>query len=117
MLKSEKEAAVQELKEKFTRAKTAIVAEFSKLDVATVTNLRKKFREGGVEYRVIKNTLARRAPKGTSRELGSDDFSGPIALALGYTGVVAPANILADVLNDLETIKVRSGVVSRKHID
>ncbi len=50
MLKSEKEAAVQELKEKFARAKTAIVAEFSKLDVATVTNLRKKFREGGVEY-------------------------------------------------------------------
>jgi large subunit ribosomal protein L10 len=117
MLKSEKEAAVQELKEKFTRAKTAIVAEFSKLDVATVTNLRKKFREGGVEYRVIKNTLARRAAKGTSLELVSDDFTGPIALALGYTDVVAPAKILADFLKDLETIKVRSGVVEGKKLD
>ncbi len=117
MLKSEKEAAVQELKEKFARAKTAIVAEFSKLDVATVTNLRKKFREGGVEYRVIKNTLARRAAKGTSLEQVSDDFTGPIALALGYTDVVAPAKILLDFLKDLETIKVRSGVVEGKKID
>jgi len=94
-----------------------VVAEFRKLDVATVTNLRKKFRDGGVEYRVIKNTLARRAAKGTSLEPLSDDFTGPVALALSYGDVVAPAKILTDFAKDLETIRIRSGVVGGKKID
>jgi len=94
-----------------------VVAEFRKLDVATVTNLRKKFRDGGVEYRVIKNTLARRAAKGTSLEPLSDDFTGPVALALSYADVVAPAKILTDFAKDLETIRIRSGVVGGKKID
>lgn len=117
MHKSEKEAVIKELNEKFSRAKSAVVAEFHKLDVATVTNLRKKFRDGGVEYRVIKNTLARRAAKGTSLEPVSDDFAGPVALALSYSDVVAPAKILADFAKDLEAIKIRSGVVEGKRID
>ena len=65
MLKSEKEEVTKELNEKFARAKTVIVTEFRKLDVSTVTKLRKKLRDGGVDYRVLKNTLARRAAKGT----------------------------------------------------
>ena len=55
MQKSEKEQLITELNEKFARAKTAVLAEFSKLDVATVTQLRKKFRDGGVDYKVLKN--------------------------------------------------------------
>ena len=117
MHKSEKEAVIKELNDKFSRAKSAVVAEFRKLDVTAVTNLRRKFREGGVEYRVIKNTLARRAAKGTSLEPLSDDFTGPVALALSYADVVAPAKILTDFAKDLETIKIRSGVVEGKRID
>ena len=67
MHKSEKEVAIKELNEKFARAKSAVLAEFSKLDVAAVTQLRKKCRDGGVEYRVIKNTLAKRAANFTGR--------------------------------------------------
>lgn len=117
MLKSEKEALIKELNEKFSRATAAIVAEFSKLDVETVTRLRKKFREGGVEYKVLKNTLAKRAAKGTSLEQVSSDFVGPTAVALTYSDVVAPAKILTDFVKDLETIKVRSAVVQGKKID
>lgn len=117
MLKSEKEEVIKDLNAKFTRAKSAVVAEFSKLDVETVTRLRKKFREGGVEYKVIKNTLAKRAAKGTSLEQVSDDFTGPVALAISYGDVVAPAKILSDFIKDLETIKVRSAVVDGKKID
>jgi len=117
MLKSEKEAVIKELNEKFAKAKTAIVAEFSKLDVETVNKLRRKFREAGVEYKVLKNTLAKRAAKGTSVEVVSEDFTGPVAVALGYTDVVAPAKVLSDFIKDLETIKVRSAVVDGKKID
>jgi large subunit ribosomal protein L10 len=115
--KSEKEEVIKELTEKFQRAQTAIVAEFSKLDVETVTKLRRKFRESKVEYKVIKNTLARRAAKGTSVEVISDDFTGPVALAISYDDVVAPAKILTEFIKDLETIKIRSAVVQGRKID
>jgi len=115
--KSEKEEMIKELTEKFQRAQTAIVAEFSKLSVETVTKLRRKFREGKVEYKVIKNTLARRAAKGTSLEVISDDFTGPVALAISYEDVAAPAKILTEFIKDLETIKIRSAVVQGRKID
>ena len=117
MLKSEKEQVIQELNQKFGRAKAAILAEFKKVDVATVTNLRKKFRAGKVEYRVLKNTLAKRAAKGTSLEVISDEFKGQVALALSYDDVVAPAKILTEFIKDLEHIKIRSAVVDGKRTD
>ncbi len=117
MQKSEKEQVIKDLNEKFSRAKTAIVAEFIKVDVETVTRLRKKLREGGVEYRVLKNTLAKRAAKGTPLEVVSDDFTGPIAVAMSYGDVIAPAKILSEFIKDKETIKVRSGVIDGKRID
>jgi large subunit ribosomal protein L10 len=117
MQKSEKEAVIKELNDKFARAKTAIAVEFKKLDVETVTKLRKKFRDGGIEYKVLKNTLAKRAAKGTGIEPLSDEFYGPVALAIGYADVVSPAKILTDFVKDLETIKVRGAVIEGKKID
>lgn len=117
MEKSEKEVMIKELNEKFARARTAIVAEFSKLNVETVTRLRKKFRDSGVDYKVLKNTLAKRAAKGTPVEVVSDDFTGPVAIAIGYDDVVVPAKILQEFIKDLETIKVRSAVVEGKKVN
>lgn len=117
MLKSEKEILIKELSDKFTRAKGVIVAEFNKLDVDTVNRLRKKLRDGNVEWKVLKNTLAKRAAKGTSVEKVSDDFVGPVALAISYDDVVAPAKILAAFVKGLETVKIRSGVIQGQKID
>lgn len=117
MLKSEKEEMIKDLSEKFARAKTAVVAEFTKVDVETVTKLRAKLREGKVEYKVLKNTLAKRAAKGTSVEAIAEDFVGPIALAISYDDVVAPAKILSEFIKDMETIKIRSAVVEGKRVD
>jgi large subunit ribosomal protein L10 len=117
MLKSEKEVLIKELSDKFNRATGVILAEFNKLDVETVNNLRKKLREGKVEWKVLKNTLARRAAKGTSVEKISDEFVGPVALAITYDDVVAPAKILSAFVKDLETVKIRSGVIQGQKID
>lgn len=117
MIKSEKEALIKELNEKFSRAQTAIVAEFSKLNVETVTKLRKKFREGKVDYKVLKNTLAKRAAKGTPVEVIAEDFVGPVAVAISYDDVVAPAKILTEFVKDLESIKVRSASVQGKRVN
>ena len=117
MLKSEKEELIKELNEKFAKTKTGIVAEFSKLNVETVTKLRKKLREGKVEYKVLKNTLAKRAAKGTPMEVISGDFTGPVAVVLSYDDVIAPAKILSAFIKDMETIKVRSAVVEGRKVD
>lgn len=117
MLRSEKETLQQELNGKFGRAKTVIVAEFKKLDVDTVNRLRRKLRDGKVEWKVLKNTIARRAAKGTSVETLSDDFIGPVAAAISYDDVIAPAKILTEFIKDLESIKIRSAVVDGKKTD
>jgi large subunit ribosomal protein L10 len=117
VLRSEKEELVKELNAKFARARAAIAVEFGKLSVATVTNLRRKLREGKVEYKVLKNTLAKRAAKGTPLEQVADDFVGPVAVCLGYDDVVAPAKILTDFIKDLETVKVKSAVVEGRRIN
>jgi large subunit ribosomal protein L10 len=117
VLKSEKEELIKELNEKFAKTKTGIVAEFSKLNVETVTKLRTKLREGKVEYKVLKNTLAKRAAKGTPLEVISGDFTGPVAVVLSYDDVIAPAKILSAFIKDMETIKVRSAVVEGRKVD
>jgi large subunit ribosomal protein L10 len=117
VLKSEKEELIKDLNDRFSRAKGVVVAEFNKLNVDTVNRLRKKLRDGKVEWRVLKNTLARRAAKGTSVEKISDDFVGPVAAAITYDDVIAPAKILSEFVKDLETIKIRSGVIQGQKID
>lgn len=117
MIKSEKEALIEELNGKFSRAQAAIVVEFSKLNVEKVTSLRKKLREGGVDYKVLKNTLAKRAAKGTNVELISDEFHGPVAAVLGYDDVVTPAKLLSEFIKDLETVKVRGAMVDGTKVD
>ena len=99
------------------KAKAAILAEPRGLDVATVTELRKKCREAQVEYRIVKNTLAIRAAKGTSVESLSDKFVGPTALILSYSDVVAPAKVIAEFAKDRENFVIRTAVVEGKVID
>ncbi len=91
MNRTEKEAVIEGLHAKMAKAKTAILAEPKGLDVATVTELRKKCREAKVEYRIVKNTLAIRAAKGTTLELLAEKFTGPTALIMSYDDVVVPA--------------------------
>ena len=117
MNRTEKEAVIDQLHAKMAKATTAILAEPRGLNVATVTELRRKCREAKVEYRIVKNTLAIRAAKGTDLEQLSEKFVGPTALILSYDDVVAPAKILADFVKDRENFALRIGVVQGKVID
>jgi large subunit ribosomal protein L10 len=115
--RTEKEQVISELHEKMAKAKVAIVAEPKGLDVATVNDLRKKLRDSKIEYRVIKNTLAALAAKGTSVEKVADKFVGPTALVMSYDDVIAPAKVLADFMKDRENFALRTAVVEGKVID
>ena len=117
MNRTEKEEVIGELHAKMAKARVAIVAEPRGLDVETVTALRKKLRDAKVEYRVVKNTLAARAAKGTSVEAVADKFVGPTALVMSYDDVVLPAKLLAEFMKDRENFVVRTAVVEGKVVD
>ena len=68
MTRQAKEAMVADLTDKFSRAKSGLIANFTGLDVASVTEIRAAFREADVEYKVVKNTLVKRALAGTAIE-------------------------------------------------
>jgi large subunit ribosomal protein L10 len=115
--RTEKEAVIGNLHAKMAKAKVAILAEPRGLNVATVTELRRKCREAKVEYRIVKNSLAIRAAKGTDLEQLAGKFVGPTALVMSYDDVVAPAKILADFSKDRENFALRIAVVQGKVID
>jgi large subunit ribosomal protein L10 len=115
--RTDKETVISELHAKMVKARAAIVAEPRGLDVETVTALRKKLRDAKVEYRVVKNTLAARAAKGTPLEAIADKFVGPTALVMSYDDVVAPAKLLTEFMKDRENFAIRGGVVEGTLVD
>ena len=110
-----KAAVVAEMKEKLESAQGAVLVGFTGLTVADVT----KLREGGVEYKVIKNTLTRIA----ADELGYDGLDshleGPTALAYSAEDAVAPAKILKAFIKETKTeaLTVKAGLVDGQVID
>jgi large subunit ribosomal protein L10 len=115
--RSEKEQVIKDLHDKLARAKVAIVAAPGNIDVATITDMRRKFRAKKVEYKVVKNTLAKRAAKGTSAEVLADLIEGPTALVLGYEDPVSPAKALQDFVGaKAELMAVRGAVLDGKKL-
>ena len=116
MPKPEKIAAVEEIKEKLSSAKIAILTEFQGLNVAEMTELRKLFREAGVGYKVYKNTLTRLAANqlGVS---GIDEYLvGTTALAFGKDDLVASAKIVRDFGARHRNFRVKAGILDKKLI-
>ena len=115
---SEKQAIVAGLKEKLTTAKGAVLTNYRGLTVAQDTQLRRKLREAGVEYRVVKNTMTRIA----AQEGGVEDLvphlEGPTALAVSFTDPVAPARVISEFVKEhkLKTLEVKAGLVEGKVI-
>jgi large subunit ribosomal protein L10 len=110
-IREEKQARVQEIKEKISKAQAVILADYRGLTVEEDTELRRKFREAGVEYRVLKNTLTSIAAKEAGVE-GLDSYlSGPTSFAFGYNDPTAPARILNDFAKDHKKLELKGGLV------
>lgn len=114
--KDAKQQVVNEIKEKFQRAEAVVLVDYRGLNVAEVTELRKRFREAGADYKVYKNTLMTRA----LTELGMEELipylTGPNAVALGYDDPVVPAKIISEFAKDHDKLEVKAGMISRKVI-
>ncbi|SET06901.1 50S ribosomal protein L10 [Anaerobranca gottschalkii] len=115
--REEKALVVAELKEKFSSAQAAVITDYRGLDVARVTKLRAKLREAGVEYKVIKNTLAKLAIQDTELSELQEHLQGPTAVAFSYNDPVAAAKIISEFAKDNKELEIKAGVLEGKVID
>ncbi|NEW09674.1 50S ribosomal protein L10 [Paenibacillus sp. SYP-B3998] len=108
---AEKELAVAEVTEKFKASASTIIADYRGLNVAQVTQLRKTLREAGIEFVVLKNSLARRASANAELSALDEYLTGPTAIAFSKDDLVAPAKILTEFAKKNEQLSVKGGVV------
>jgi large subunit ribosomal protein L10 len=112
-----KQVKVLEIKEKLQKAQGVIFSKYQGLTVEEDTELRKKLREAGVEYKVYKNSLTVIAAK----ELGLDGIEshlvGPLSVALGYEDPTAPARILNEFAKTHKKLELRAGIVQGEIFD
>jgi len=115
MKRSEKERLVAELKEKLEGATALYYTDFTGLNVKKMTDLRRRFRRAGVEYVVIKNTLALRAVNESG--LTGERLRGPTGIVVGKDAVAA-AKVLADFAKEFEQKpEVKGGMLDGKSIN
>lgn len=116
---SAKQAIVADIKEKLTGAKGMVITSYRGLTVAQDTKLRSKFREAGVHYQVVKNTMTRIAAHEAGIE-GLDQYlEGTTAIAVSNTDPVAPAKVVSDFIKEykLDSLEIKAGMVEGKVID
>ena len=106
----QKQGIVEDIKTKFETCKSAVLIDYRGLTVEEVTNLRNKFREAGVEYRVLKNTMIRRAVDALGMEGLEPVLEGPTAVAFGMEDAVAPAKIISDFIKETEKTEIKCGL-------
>jgi len=108
---AKKEEIVNDITKKFQDAEAVIVFDYRGLTVEQVTDLRKQLREEGIEMRVLKNTMLRRAAEAAGLSELVDIFKGPTAVAFSNEEVVAPAKIIAEFAKTAEALEIKGGVL------
>ncbi len=112
-----KKEVVKQIREKFESAQSAVVVDYRGLTVADATELRNRFREANVEYKVYKNNLVKIAIKDTDYESLSGDLTGPNAVAFGIEDAVAPAKIIKEFAKTNDKLELKCGVVEKVYYD
>src|SRR5712671_7875858 len=109
--KADKAAELQVLEAAFQGSDSAILVDYKGLNVPQVTELRRQLRTAKASYKVVKNTLARRALKGTSFAPLEKHFQGTTAVAYTKTDPVALAKTLITFLKTAPALSIKAAVV------
>lgn len=109
-----KREIVGELREKFSNSKVVIATNYIGLNVAEINSLRRKLRESGSEYHVVKNTLLYRASEGNSAEPLREFYQNNTAVAINFTDPVAPAKVLMEFAKDNAKLIIKGGALNGK---
>ncbi|KZE37375.1 50S ribosomal protein L10 [Bhargavaea cecembensis] len=107
----QKQALVDEISGKLKEAASVVVVDYRGLNVAQVTELRKQLREEGIEFKVYKNSMTRRAAEASGLEALNEYMTGPNAIAFSTEDVVAPARIINNFAKENDALEIKAGVI------
>jgi large subunit ribosomal protein L10 len=117
MIREAKQQQIEAVRDRFSRAISAVLVDFRGLDVASATELRDEFRKQGVEYKVVKNTIIRLALQGTDLADNDDlkkNLVGPTGVAWSFEDPSAAAKVIKrfrEGENKAEKLQVKCGVL------
>jgi large subunit ribosomal protein L10 len=112
-----KKLVVEEIKEKFSKAKTIAFVDYRGITVGEDTELRRKFRENGCDYKVYKNRLMLKALSDLGIECPANYFEGTTAVAIGYEDEVAPAKIVCNFVKENKKMAIKFGILNGTSVD
>ena len=115
MTRSEKETVIAEVADKVSRASALYFADFTGLTVAEASELRREFRKSGIEYKVVKNTLIRKAlERVTGFDSVQEKLVGPTAIAFSYDDAIAPAKVMKKFSEKTGKVSLKVAVVEHQ---
>lgn len=115
--RASKQEDLEVLKTEFAGARSAFILQFAGLKVVDDTELRKKVRQAKGSYRVVRNTLARKASQGTGFEKVASQFVGPTAVVLADAEPSGIAKLLAEFTKTNQAVTVKAGLVEGAALD
>ena len=113
----QKQIIIDEIKDKFERAESAVVIDYMGITVAEADEMRKKLREAEVDYTVYTNTLVKRAIEGTKYEALGEILEGPSGFAFSYDDATAPARVLNDARKAYKKMEFKGGIIEGEYYD
>ena len=113
----QKKAVVSELTEKLKKATAGVVVNYAGITVDNDTKLRAELRKANVEYKVYKNTLTARACEEAGLGGLKDQFEGMTAIAISENDPIAPAKILKEYADKIETFEIKAGFLDGDVMD
>jgi large subunit ribosomal protein L10 len=116
MSKTERQATVESLIEQLKGSPNVFVTDFTGLNVLRMTELRRRLRAAGVEYVVVKNTLAQRAFAANGVSALDEHLAGPTGLVLSGADALAGAKVLTDFAKEFEKPAIKVGLVDGKPV-
>lgn len=116
--RKKKEELIENLSEKLTKSKSAVLCDYKGLSVEEINEVRNELREKGIEFKVIKNTLFGLAVKKANLDVDPKELANhPVAVAFGYEDEVAPAKVVFNFAKDHESLEIIGGILEGKSID
>ncbi len=108
----QKSQAIDDLRDRIDRATAVLITEYRGLKAQDMHKLRRALREAGLEYKVVKNTLLRRAAAGTYAERAANDVSGPIGVVFAYGEAAAAAKLITEKAKELDKLNLKWGTIA-----
>ena len=115
--RAKKEGIIKDVAEKFKTAEATFVADYSGITANNMTDLRAKLREAGVEFKVIRNTLAKRALSGTNIEALGEHLKGTTAIAFSFKDSAAAAKVLTSYAKEDPNLELKIGTLGDNMLD